>query len=137
MIASTKKFIQLYKILSSKLLGIDDISFLIIEYAQKNLWDYKVHNDRGCNENADSCGSWDEYLKLISNRALGLDPVTFEWECDSDIFSEDKVPYTEDVLFLDFLANYSVWVKVNKSDQLRIMKYLENKMNFSSQLDML
>lgn len=55
-----------------------------------------------------------------------VQPVHYIWQSASDIFSEDDPPYLGDVLFLDFLGDESVWIKVKKSEEREIRAYLES-----------
>lgn len=129
------KIIKLYKIISS-LLPVDDVCDLIFKYLEKNLWEYGF-SKVGTNGNADSCESWQEYkeeLEFKITRRHGV-PAHFYWQCATELFLEDSPPYEGDVLFLDFLEDYSIWIKVKKDDQRAIIDYLESNLNFLGRLD--
>jgi len=92
-----------------------------------HLWEFK-RQDVGNNDNADSFDSFEEFLKSEEKvKEKYRNPVHFHWEENSDLFSEEEEIGTFDtcdVLQLDYLGNYSLWIKVNKDEEGIITKYL-------------
>lgn len=123
------------------LLAIDGVAEIVTEYLEKNLWDYSIeshYSKRGCNNNADSCENWNEYLALIKTRQWANSqgfPVTWSWEMNTNLFETDSPPYYGDVLFLDWLGDYSHWIKVKKENQDEIVEYLKSVGILQSTLD--
>lgn len=125
--------IKLYKILSSAF-SVDDLCYMIIEYLEKNLWEYNhrfMGNNRnvnavnhvGFNEISDIFASWSEFVKFSNTYRYhpthNCIPVHFAWICDSSTF------YVES-LYINFLGNYCVSVKVSKDDETQIREYLRS-----------
>lgn len=89
-----------------------------------HLWDLPLC-DTNCNNNAASCESFYEFMALPESYFdKHRHPVHFTWEENSDLFADDEKPYVGDVLCLDYLGDYSMWIKVDKKDEPMVRAYL-------------
>jgi hypothetical protein len=101
------------------------LSIICLEYTRSRLWEMATVKNHS--ENADSTESFDEYLKWDHNHNTSHGhPVSFAWQQNTDLFSDDMVPYYGDVLFIYYRQNYAMWVKVSKDEEPRIRQYLES-----------
>ena len=110
-----------------------------MEYSEKNLWEYSniffdgnpvtacvPYQDVEDCGNAVFCESWSHYIAKVENinkHKYVRMPIHFYWVCDCSTFREE---YSGDLLFLSFLNDYSLSIKVCKEDEPKIRDYLKS-----------
>lgn len=113
----------------TRIISIDPINDLIIQYSTMNLWEYSPPNN-GCNRSAYDCESWDAYLKLITSSTWVCKhndyPVAWDWEENSNIYEDDFPPYKADVFCIHFRLGMTFYIKVEKSNHFVIYQYMKS-----------
>lgn len=139
MTSLARSTVKLHKLLHS-LLFEDEICYLVFDYLEKNLWEYKHHKT---NDGSYTYvyKNWKQCKKYLGTSMRKKDiQMNFRWECDRSLpigYNVEDVRYNippGDLLSIEF-DDVRARITVKKDEQSEIVEDLKHWIDFRVQLD--